>query len=103
MKRLIELFFKYNNQLAVILFILCFLIIWIKNLSSSASPRLEALLNGALAGATIPTGFALIFCAIDPSYVSRLEGINVNLSVAGVVLVFIAIRGIMGAIERPSN
>lgn len=100
---MIDLFFRYNNQLAVVCFILCFLSIWIKRSRSSPSPRLEVLLNGALAAATIPTGFALILCAIEPSYVSRLEGINVNLSVAGVVLVFIAIRGIFSGLGQPSN
>lgn len=89
---MIDFLFTYNNQMSVVFFIITFIALWFKLANGSNLPRLEQLLNGALAAATIPTGLALIFCALDPSYVLRLEGINVNLSVAGVVLVFMAVR-----------
>lgn len=88
----IDSFFKYNNQLAVVSFLGCFLASWIRTTNCGTSPRLESLLTGSLAAATIPTGFALILCAMNPTFVSRLEGININLSVAGVVLVFMAVK-----------
>ncbi|MDP3482458.1 MAG: hypothetical protein Q8S05_04000 [Sulfuricella sp.] len=89
---MIDFFFTYINQLSVVFFICCFLVSWFKHSDGAGNPRLEHLLTGALAAATIPTGLALILCAINPAFVSRLEGINVNLSVAGVVLVFMATR-----------
>ncbi len=87
-----DFFFTYINQLSVVFFIGCFLTSWFKRSDGNNSPRLESLLTSALAAATIPTGLALILCAINPAFVSRLEGINVNLSVAGVVLVFMAVK-----------
>lgn len=100
---MIDFFFTYNNQLSVAFFICCFIAFWIKHSKVSDKPRLEFLLNGALAAATIPTGLALIFCAINPTYVSRLEGINVNLSVAGVVLVFMAVRSVQNSWQVDRN
>ena len=91
---MIDFFFTYVNQLSVFFFVACFLVSWSKHSGGANSLRLESLLTGALAAATIPTGLALIFCAVNPAFVSRLEGINVNLSVAGVVLVFMAVRAV---------
>ena len=91
---MIDFFFTYVNQLSVFFFLACFLVSWFKHSDRSNSLRLELLLTSALAAATIPTGIALILCAVNPEFVSRLEGINVNLSVAGVVLVFMAVRAI---------
>lgn len=87
---MIDLFFISINQLSVAFFVLCFIALWYKRSDSA----LEYLLNPPLTAATIPTGIALVLCAINPDYVSRLEGININLSVAGIVLVFMAARTI---------
>lgn len=91
---MIDSFFTYVNQLSALFFLACFVVSWFKHSGEPNSLRLESLLTGSLAAATIPTGLALILCAVNPAFVSRLEGINVNLSVAGVVLVFMAIRAI---------
>lgn len=93
---MIDFFFKYINQLSVVFFIFCFIALWLKHSDGANSPRLEPLLTVALAAATVPTGLALILCAINPMFVSRLEGINVNLSVAGIVLVFMAVKTVQG-------
>lgn len=48
-----------------------------------------------LSASLIPTGVWLLLCAFDPTLLSEVSGLNLYLAVAGVALIFIAIRGII--------
>jgi hypothetical protein len=89
---MIKIFFSYINQVSVVFLLLTFIIIWIRKLFSKAHYDLETLLSSAFTAATIPTGIALVLCAFDKTLVTHLQDINVHLSVAGAVLLFIALR-----------
>jgi hypothetical protein len=48
-----------------------------------------------LSASLIPTGVWLLLCAFDPTLLSEVSGLNLYLAVAGVALIFVAVRGII--------
>ena len=78
----------YINQLTVLSGLAAALVIAVRCARSGQALELKTVVAALFAGSTVPTGFALFACAIDPSLIQLLAGLNVHISVAGIVLLF---------------
>ncbi|EKF9795925.1 hypothetical protein ACI1G1_000316 [Vibrio cholerae] len=87
----IKWFFSNLNSITLLILILAFLASWYFQ-RKNASIGLESHILNASAAATIPTGVALIFCAFNLELVKSLEGFNINLCIAGLVVFFTAVK-----------
>jgi|SRR5690554_7279304 len=90
-----DLFFQWINGISVAFMLGFSLIVLVIRLFRKQEVGLHQLLSPALSAATIPTGLALIVCAFEPHYVSRLESFNIHLSIAGIALLYVAVATIM--------
>ncbi len=88
------IFIENLPQISVIFGLLFFIIILIRLLVKREEVKLEKLLTGAFSGSTIPTGLALLLCAFDPSLIQHLEGLHIYIAVAGLALIFVAIKSL---------
>ena len=70
--------------------------IWtlISQLRSNKKLVLENLVVKALAGSLIPTGLVLLGCSFDPSLILKLTGLNMHIAVAGLVLIYVSVKGV---------
>ena len=59
---------------------------------------LEFVITRSIAGSAIPTGLALILCSFKPGQLSHLEGANLNIAVAGIMLLYISIKAIFSRV-----
>ncbi len=59
---------------------------------NSTSPILESLVTTALTAGSIPVGFILVICGINFDFIKQFEGINLYLTLAGICVLFIAVR-----------
>ena len=57
-------------------------------------PELRKLIERMFTASTIPTSLALIYCAVDPSALTKLQGISIYIAVAGVATLFVAVEGL---------
>ena len=58
--------------------------------------RLENLVVGAFVASAIPTGLILLACAFDPSLLQRMSGLNVHIAIAGLVLLYVSLKCLVG-------
>jgi hypothetical protein len=82
----------YINAFSVGAAIVAFAGILIWNHARKRHSRLDAVLTRVLAASAIPTGITLLVCAFNPSLIAQLQGLNVHIAVAGMALLFIAVR-----------
>jgi hypothetical protein len=60
---------------------------------TKAEIHLDQLVNRSLAASAIPSGIAMIACALDPPLAQRITGVNLSFAVAGVSLLWVAGKG----------
>ena len=96
---MLELFFKYLNEVSVSLMLVFILVYICRCLVDHRTVSLEGMLMPAMSAASLPAGVALIICAFSPSYVSKLESINVYLAMAGIALLYFAIQSVSSAVK----
>ena len=87
-------FFSSLNSITIIAGMLSGLMAFFITPAEGQKRSLEFVVNQVLAGAAVPTGVALLICAFKPELLSKLEGANINVAVAGIVLMFISVRSI---------
>ncbi|WP_409593759.1 hypothetical protein [Vibrio owensii] len=61
--------------------------------------KLEILISHALAASSIPTGFLLVAASVYPNIIKSIDGLNLYFSVAGMSLIYIAIRQIKASVS----
>lgn len=85
---------QHLDQAAVLCAIIVIFYISIKGLLDGKLPALEVILSKGFAASAIPTGFALLWCAINPDDLQLMSGFNIHIAIAGCVLIFLSIKGI---------
>ncbi len=96
---MLELFFNYLNEISVSLMLLVILVYIYRCWLDDRSVSLEEMLVPAMSAASVPAGVALIICAFSPSYVSKLQSINIYLAMAGIALLYFAVQSIRSAVK----
>ena len=83
---------KHLNQLTAMFGVITFFILWVRRFVQKKELDLEGLLGATLAASSVPTSFVLLFCAFKPSIIQHLEGVNIHIAVAGLILLFLSYR-----------
>jgi hypothetical protein len=109
MRDLVESYLSHVNDATAILGILAFVTLGIsrmaKGLATTRSKRnrrnprgsFYSLVAVSFAAANIPMGTALLVCAFDTQLLARLEGLNFQITIAGLVVIG---AGVIGCIEE---
>lgn len=100
---MIDLFFLKINAISVVCILVTTIFVSLIRLSKGLSVGLDDVMSPALASATVPTGISLIICAFNPSYIPKLEQMNMYLSVAGVVVIFLAFSAVKNSLASGHN
>ncbi|CAN2041514.1 hypothetical protein GMMP15_500010 [Candidatus Magnetomoraceae bacterium gMMP-15] len=67
---------------------------WLLNWKQKKKVNLEELFSISICATSIPTGVALVYCAFDSNMLSKLTGVNIHIALAGLALLYIAIKTI---------
>ncbi len=94
---------KHLDAITVVSGTAVFLSIWLRNALSRQRSQLDDLISRSLAGSAIPTGLILLLCAFKPDLLLSLEGLNMYIAAAGLVLIFVSCRAIFEGPLRPLN
>jgi hypothetical protein len=84
----------YATLTSVGLVVVAFIIAVALDFKQTPPKGLESHLAKAGAAGSIPTALLLIYGAVDPAVVSRLEGLNVWIAAAGLSLLYISAKAI---------
>ncbi|WP_123947495.1 hypothetical protein [Flavobacterium reichenbachii] len=84
----------YLNALTVGCFIIFAIISLFLQVPAGRSRDLEYIINKGLAGSALPTGLALLGCAFKPELLTLLDGVSLNVAVAGITLLFISYKAV---------
>ncbi|MCM0080833.1 hypothetical protein L4X63_04435 [Geomonas sp. Red32] len=85
---------QYINEAAVTCAIIAFTVTAIVRIHAGAKLRLEDLLIRGMAASAIPTGFALLLSAFDPSLLQKMSGFNIHIATAGLALIYISLKSV---------
>jgi len=97
---MIDYYMEVTNELSVTLAIVTFFGLLIFGYFAKKEITLEQALTNALASAMMPTGFALIFCSFDIEKINQIEGLSLQISVAGLALLYISAKSIIDTIKK---
>lgn len=78
--------------------IVSFVLVWVQDWRSARETTLDRPVLAGIAGTSIPTGLVLIYGAFDATVIQELVTLRVYLALAGLVLIFVAIKTIAGQI-----
>ena len=87
----------YVNLLGVSCFLLFVAYSVIRGLLKGDHGDLEVHVGRALAASQLPSAFVLIYAGFDPSILAQLSGLNIGLTVAGVVLAWVSVKTMINA------
>lgn len=87
-----EFFFSHLNQFSVGFFLFFFIVISVRKRLLGQTNNLESIIGNSLSFAAVPTAIALILCAFNEELINKISGLNLHLSVSGMVLLAIAFR-----------
>lgn len=91
----------YVTNATILTVIVTFVVTIIVNFIGKKENRLDDLLVRGLSGSAIPTGIVLLFCAFKPSLIESLQGLNVHIAAAGMVLLFVSIKTVFAGYVWP--
>ncbi|WP_321528830.1 hypothetical protein [Sedimenticola selenatireducens] len=89
--------FGYNltiNAISVTLVLICVLALLAMHKVKGKKTSIEDFFVSGFAAASIPTGCTLIYCAYDPSKISLLSDVTMQIALVGAGVIFISYKTI---------
>lgn len=78
------------HKISVAFGFLAFAGYWIRDIKAARRSSLEDLIGRVFAASALPTAIVLLACAVDPKIIQSLQGLNVYIAAAGLVLFFVS-------------
>lgn len=82
------------NILSVTLVLISIAVLLIIHMKKGKKTIMEDFFIVGFATASVPTGFTLIYCAYDPSKISLLESVTMQIALVGAGVIFISYKTI---------
>src|SRR4051794_22001708 len=78
------------HRISVLFGLVAFVGYWVKDIRASRRPSLEELIAKVFAASAMPTAVVLLTCAVEPQIIQSLQGLNVYIAAAALVLLFVS-------------
>jgi hypothetical protein len=86
----IKLLCENLHRISVAFGLIAFVGYWVKDIRASRKPSLEELITRVFAASAIPTAVVLLTCAVEPKIIQSLQGLNIYIAAAALVLLFVS-------------
>ena len=91
---LFEFYFDIIGIFTVVVFLIMFIVLWVRRTKSNHSCTLNDLLKGAIAFVGLISATPAIFiCAIDPTFLADFDQASLYLAVAGASVLYVSFTG----------